>query len=99
MIPRYRVSLTTQERKGLEALTRTNKANAKEFLYARILLLCDQGPEGPGWKVADVAKAMGVTSRMIEHLKQRFVEEGLTAALQRKERETPPREVKFDGAF
>ena len=36
---------------------------------------------------------------MIEHLKKRFVEEGLAATLQRKEREKPPREIIFDGAF
>jgi hypothetical protein len=32
-------------------------------------------------------------------LKKRFVEEGLEAALERKPREKPPREVTFDGAF
>jgi transposase len=99
MKPRYRVTLTSQERKELEALTRTNKTNAREFLYARTLLLCDAGREGPAWKVEDVAKAMGVTPRMIEHLKKRFVEEGLAQALRRKEREKPPREVIFDGVF
>jgi hypothetical protein len=40
-----------------------------------------------------------VTSRAIEHLKKRFVEDGLEAALERKPREKPPREVTFDGAF
>jgi transposase len=49
--------------------------------------------------VADVAEALGITSRTIEHLKQRFVEEGLEAALERKPRDKPPRDVKFDGAF
>jgi len=99
MKPRYRVTLTSQERKELEALTKTNKTNARQFLYARTLLLCDAGPEGPAWKVENISEAMGVTPRMIEHLKKRFVEEGLAAALQRKEREKPPREVIFDGAF
>jgi len=42
---------------------------------------------------------MGVTPRTIEHLKKRFVEEGMAAALERKPRENPPREVLFDGAF
>ncbi len=99
MAPRYRVTLTAQERQELQALTRTGKTSAKRFLYARALLLCDQGPEGPGWTVVRTAEAMGVTARTVEHLKRRFVEEGLTAALQRKRRERPPREVKFDGAF
>jgi transposase len=54
---------------------------------------------GPAWIVADVATALGVTSRAIEHLKKRFVEDGIEAALDRKPRVKPPREVIFDGAF
>jgi transposase len=99
MTRRYRVTLAEQERKYLEALTRNGKTGAKKFIHARALLLCDAGPEGPAWAVADVADALGVTSRTIEHLKQRFVEEGIETALERKPRETPPREVIFDGAF
>jgi hypothetical protein len=91
--------MTSEERKELEALTKTARTNAKRFLYARALLLCDAGPEGPSWTVADTAEAMGVTSRTIEHLKKRFVEEGLDAALERKKSEKPSREVTFDGAF
>lgn len=99
MAPRYRVTLTPAERDELEALTKTSKTNAKQFLYARALLLCDAGPDGPSWSVADVAAAMGVSSRTIEHLKKRFVEEGLASALERKKAYKPPREVIFDGAF
>ncbi|WP_224747096.1 IS630 family transposase [Pelovirga terrestris] len=99
MAPRYRVTLTKQERKDLEALTRNGKTGAKKFIHARALLLCDAGPDGPAWTVANVAVALGVTPRTIEHLKQRFVEEGIEVALERKPREKPPREVLFDGAF
>lgn len=99
MPPRYRITLAEQERKDLEALTRNGKTGAKKFIHARALLLCDAGPEGPAWAVADVAEALGVTSRTIEHLKKRFVEEGLEAALERKARDKPPRDVIFDGAF
>ena len=99
MLPRYRVTLTEQERKELEALTRCGKTGAKKFIHARALLLCDTSTHGPGWTVSDIASALGVSSRTIEHLKKRFVEEGLEAALERKPREKPPREVRFDGAF
>jgi transposase len=99
MSPRYQVTLTQEERKELETLTKRGKTHARRFAYARALLLCDAGNNGPAWKVADVAEALGITSRTIEHLKQRFVEEGLEAALERKPRDKPPRDVKFDGAF
>jgi transposase len=99
MSPRYRVTLTTDEHKELEAMTHRGKTHARRFIHARALLLCDAGVDGPAWNVADVAEALGVTGRTIEHLKKRFVEDGLEAALERKPREKPPREVTFDGAF
>ena len=99
MSPRYRVTLTKEERKELDAMTRRGKTHARRFIHARALLLCDAGADGPAWNVADVATALGVTSRAIEHLKKRFVEDGFEAALERKPREKPPREVIFDGAF
>lgn len=99
MAPRYGVTLTEEERRELEALTKMGKTYAKLFLYARALLLCDAGPAGPEWTVADVAEAMAVTPRTIEHLKKRFMEEGLTSALERRQPEEPSRDVIFDGAF
>ncbi len=99
MCPRYRVTLTEEERGDLENLTRCGKTHARKFIHARVLLLCDAGPNGPSWSVADTAAALGVTTRTVEHIKKRFVEEGIDAALDRKQREKPPREVIFDGAF
>ena len=100
MAPRYRVTLTVEERSELKALTRAaTKTTGKRFLYARALLLCDRGPEGAGWTVARVAEALGGSARTIEHLKRRFVEQGLEFALERKRRVRPPRKVIFDGVF
>ena len=71
----------------------------------RILLFCcyifpvDAGEYGQKWLVEQVAEAMGTTTRSLEHLKKRFVEEGLSAAIERKKRETPPREIQFGGEF
>ena len=49
--------------------------------------------------VKEIASTVGVSSRTIEHLKKRFVEEGLESALERKVASKPPREIRFDGAF
>lgn len=80
-------------------MTKNGKTSAKRFLHARTLLLCDAGPQGPARTAADMAEAMGVAPRTIEHLRRRFVEDGLAAGLERKQLEKPPREVTFDGAF
>ena len=79
MAPRYKVTLTEEERVSLEALTRSGKMAASKFVHARALLLCDAGAQGSAWTVAKVAEALGVTTRTIEHLKARFVEEGIEA--------------------
>lgn len=84
----------------LETLTRSSKTNAPKFIHARALLLCDTGPDGTGepWKVADAAAALGISARTIEHIKERFVEEGLEAALGRRPA-AKPRNLTFDGNF
>jgi hypothetical protein len=98
MVPRYKVTLTEEERGQLETLTRSKKTAASKFIYARALLLCDAGAHGSPWKVAQVAEALGITTRTVEHLKERFVEEGIEAALERKPSTKPPK-LTFDGAF
>ena len=99
MAPRYRVTLTDEEREELKAISTKGKRAARTVLYARALLLLDAGEHGPGWLVAKVAEALGTTPRSLEHLKKQFIEEGLTAALNRKKRVKPPREIQFGGEF
>ena len=99
MAPRYKVTLTLEERKMLEQISMTGVKAAKTILHARALLLLDAGEYGLKWKVSDVADAIGMTSRSLEHLKEKFVEKGLEDAIKRKQRETPPRPIIFDGEF
>src|ERR1035437_6786071 len=83
MAPRYKVTLTEEERRRLETLTHGGKTAASKFIHARALLLCDAGEHGSPWKVAEVAEALVASPRPIEHLKARFGEEGIEAALER----------------
>lgn len=99
MVPRYKVTLTQEERNDLEAISSKGKRAAHTVLGARALLLLDAGEFGPKWPVNKVAETVGRTSRSMEYLKKRFVEEGLPAAIERKKRETPPRPIQFGGEF
>ena len=47
MAPRYRVTLTKEERKELEAISTKGKRAARTVWYARALLLLDAGENGP----------------------------------------------------
>lgn len=98
MAPRYKIILTEDERNLLNNITRSGKHSAKKVIKARALLLCDTGVHEPAQKVADVAAALGITARTIEHLKKRVIEEGVEKALESKKPQTP-RPKKFDGEF
>jgi transposase len=95
---KYKVTLTAEERLALQALVTKGKAAAKKLMHARILLKADAAAEGPAWTDDQIAEAVAVNRRTIEHVRQRFVEQGLEAALVRKKQDRPSRERKLDGA-
>ena len=81
MSKRYRVTLTAEERGGLEAMIRRGKADARKLAHARVLLQVDEADCGPGRADSDVAAALDLSVRTIERVRRRFVEEGLESAL------------------
>ena len=74
MAPRYRITLTLEERQELEVIFKTGRRAAKTILHARALLLLDVGEFGQHWTVKKTAEAIGLSTRSLEHLKQRFVD-------------------------
>jgi hypothetical protein len=95
---RYVVTLTADEREHLEALARSGRRSARAITRARILLLTDQGDGGAAWEDRRVAEALACGHRTVERIRERFVTEGLGAALAAKARAAPPRERVLDGA-
>jgi len=55
----YIVELTSEERNQLKRLINTGKVAAYKQRHARILLLADEGSEGPKMTDDEVAKAVG----------------------------------------
>ena len=98
MSKKYVVRLDRQERERLERLVNVGKTAAQKAIHGRILLLADQGSDGPGWPDERIAQALSVHRRTIEGVRQRLVEQGLDGALNRKKRERPPCQPKLDGA-
>ena len=80
----YIVTLTAAERSSLQALIAKGKAAAQKRLHAQILLKADAGPAGAGWTDQQIADAFDIGRCTVERVRQRFVEEGLEAALVRK---------------
>ena len=91
------VRLTDEERSELLALVRQGKASALTLTRARILLKADPGETGESWTDAEIADALDVAAKTVFNVRRRWVEEGLTAALNRKKQESPSRTRKLDG--
>lgn len=82
---KYIVSLTLEERNDLEHLVNTGKAAAYKINHARILLKADTQQRGGGWNDVTISDALDISVATIERVRQRFVEQGLTAALKRQQ--------------
>jgi transposase len=95
MNKKYIVRLTGDEREYLEEIVSKGKAAAYKIKHANLLLKTDA--EGPNWSDEQAAEAFGCHANTVRNVRQRFVEQGLDAALQRKKRDCPPRERILDG--
>jgi transposase len=94
---RYKVTLEVEERQLLHALIAAGQVDARKLAHARILLKADAADGGPAWPDWRIADALEVSVATVERVRQRFVEQGFDAALDRKPRERPAREIKLDG--
>ena len=97
MTKKYRVTLSAAERDELTARIRKGKADARKLAPARVLLQVDESELGSGSSDEQTAQALNLNSRTVERVRERFVEQGLAAALLPKP-STRRYERAFDGA-
>jgi transposase len=95
MNKKYIVRLSDEERQQLIALTTAGKAAAYRIKHAHMLLQVDA--DGPNKADHDVAKTFHSHVNTIRNVRQRFVEQGLEAALARKPQDQPSRQRVLDG--
>jgi hypothetical protein len=87
--------LTAEERIALEQLVGAGKAAARKLAHARILLLADtHGENSPD---EDIVTALGTSLRSVARVRQRFVTQGLLAAIDRKSQPPRPDKIKIKG--
>ena len=95
MSKKYIVRLSKAERTQLKQIIAKGKAAAYKIKHAHILLKVDA--DGPNWGDEKIAESFGCHVNTPRNVRQRFVEQGFEAALERKKQLKPPREKKFDG--
>jgi hypothetical protein len=96
MNKKYIVRLSDEERSQLTALTNKGKAAAYKIRHAHILLKADA--DGPAWTDVKIAESFSVSVNTVLGVRQRLVEQGLEAALNRKQQDHPSRSPLLDGA-
>ena len=94
---RYRVRLSEEEQQGLRSLVSKGRAAAYKQTHARILLLCDENQADGAMKDEEIARALKLGTATVERVRRRGVEEGLEAALGRRQ-QLNRRQRKLDGA-
>ena len=77
---KYRVTLTAAERDELEQLLARGKADVRRLKHAQVLLKADQAEGGPAWPDERIVAGLDVGIATVQHLRQRFVLEGLQPA-------------------
>ena len=84
MSKKYQVTLTESERAALAQRVSVGHDPARDLTHARILLKADSGPHGPAWKDEAIATAIDTSLSTIARVRQRFAEQGVSAALHRR---------------
>ena len=97
---KYRVQLTEEEQQELRALVSKGRAAAYKQTHARILLLSNEGHGGGAMQDEEIGRSLAhfkqVGTATVERVRRRCVEEGVAAALGRKE-QLNRRQKKLDG--
>lgn len=96
MRKRFIVRLTAEERDRLEGIIKRGREAAYRRRHAQVLLLVDEGEQGPHLTDQAAADRTGFSRRTIEQIRERCVTEGLSTALERKRRQRE-RATRLDG--
>jgi transposase len=85
---KYRVKLSAEQRAELSKKVSSGSAPAREVVHALVLLKVDR--KGPRLTDQAAAEAVGVSSRTVQRIRQRFVLDGVMPAVSRKKQPDRP---------
>lgn len=95
---KYRVRRSAEEQEELKGLVSRGRGAAYKQTHARILLLVDESQEGGAMRDEEIARVLRVGSATVERVRRRCVEEGVEAALGRRQQvNRRPRKLDGDG--
>lgn len=93
---KYKVTLTKAEHDELMSIVNKGTHSSRQYRTAYILLNSDEGEYGDKITGRLISQVLKISERMIDRVKQRFVEEGFDVCLDRKPM-SRTKEKKVDG--
>ena len=93
---KYCIRLSEEERLSLTEIVSKGKAAARKRSHAHILLLADENSAAGGMTDVRIAESALVGTATVERVRKRCVEEGIEAALERREQKNRRKPV-LDG--
>ena len=87
---KYQVQLSEGEREFLHKFTSTGSRKARQIKRAHILLLSDESGSNASQTDEQIAQALGISTSTVARVRGRFVQEGLSSALNEKPRPGQP---------
>ncbi len=94
---KYQVRLSAEERKILLDLVSKGTGPARAIMRANVLLAADENNPDGRKSEAKIAELFHVHRQTVHSIRKQYTENGLSATLGRKKRETPPVEPKITG--
>ena len=94
---RYRVKLSAEERQELKTLVSRGRGAAYKQTHGRVLLLSDEAHVDGAMKDEDIARVLQIGRATVERVRRRCVEEGIEAALGRKQVNRRPKRLDGQG--
>ena len=94
---KFVVRLSVEERERLEGIIHRGRHSAQMIMKARILLKADCSEAGLAWTDGEIVAALECGLSTVAHTRQRLVQEGFEAVLQRKHQASSARRRTFDG--
>jgi len=91
------IKLTKEQRAELEQLIRKGTERARKLQHAQVLLKIDSAEGRPNWSDQQVKEVFAVSIATIRRIRQRFLEQGLADALNRRPQPERPEKRKVDG--
>lgn len=94
---KYIVQLSQEQRQTLQQIVASGVAPARKIMHAQILLKADSSEAGPAWSDGHIQQSFAVGKSTIEHVRKRFVQQGLSEAIERRPQPERPEKRKIAG--